>query len=179
MATLELGCRFALAVVFLVAAASKTVRRGGADGFARAIQGFGVPKRAVMPVAVAVTAVEVSTVVLLTLRPAIGYFIALLLLIGFTAMITHALRHGRSVACRCLGASETPVSRSTVVRNAVLALLAVVGLTCPCTMPLAPAAGTSWLAAVIGLTAGLLFTRWDDLMFLIKSPPTQQLSRNL
>ncbi len=171
MTMLEMSCRVALAIVFLIAAASKTVRRGGADGFARAIHGFGMPKRGVVLVAAAVTTAEISTVTLLALRPAIGYLIALLLLIGFTAVITHALRHGRSVACRCFGANETPISRSTAVRNTVLALLAAVGLICQCTMPLAPITSPHWLAAVIGLIAGLLLTRWDDLTFLIMSQP--------
>jgi hypothetical protein len=177
MTTLEMSCRLALALVFLIAATSKTVRRGGLDGFARAIQGFGIPKRRVVVVAAVVVAVEVSIMVLLALLPAIGYLVALFLLSGFTAVITRALRHGRSVACRCFGASETPISRSTVVRNAVLAVLAVAGLICRCMMPPAPIISPPWLAALIGLIAGLLLTRWDDLTFLITSRPPQQLSR--
>ena len=52
--------------------------------------------------------------------------------------------------------------------------LAVVGLTCHCTMPLAPTTSIAWLAAVMGVIAGLLLTRWDDLAFLIMSRPPQR-----
>jgi hypothetical protein len=78
----------------------------------------------------AVVAAEAS-VVLLLLAPGAGRFglgLAMVLLAAFGYGIAAAVRRGVRTACRCFGASSTPLGVRHVVRNAALFLVAATGL---------------------------------------------------
>jgi hypothetical protein len=117
-----------VAAAFAAAAVGKARDRAGT---VLAAEAFGVPRgltgavaRLLPPMELAVAA---GVVVPATRRVAgLG---ALVLLLGFTAAVLGALRHGRRPACHCFGSrSDRPVGTDTVARNVALAALAVVAV---------------------------------------------------
>jgi hypothetical protein len=58
----------------------------------------------------------------------VGFAVAALLLIAFTAGILHAIRGRQKVSCQCFGASSVPVGPAHLVRNGFLLLVAAAGL---------------------------------------------------
>jgi hypothetical protein len=73
-----------------------------------------------------------ATVVALVAVPAsvrFGFGLASVLLAGFTLAIAVAIRRSVRTTCRCFGASTTPLGASHLVRNGVLLLVALTGLT--------------------------------------------------
>jgi len=125
MSSVVLAARIGLAVVFLVAAIGKFADLRGSRA---SLVGFGVPERAagilgtLLPIAelcVAVALIPAAT----AQWGAVG---ALILLLGFIAGITVALRRGQAPDCNCFGAIHSaPVSTTTLVRNVALAAVAV------------------------------------------------------
>lgn len=116
--------RLMLGMVFGLSAAGKFLDGAGTR---RAVGEFGVPVRAVPPVAAALPWVEavLAVAVLLpaTAVPAAAGALALLLV--FTAAVLWLLRAGKRPSCACFGAaSERPIGWGTVARNGVLLLLA-------------------------------------------------------
>ena len=116
-------------------------------GTARSFVSLGVR----VPV-VLVVAAELTTGLVLVLRPRSGGIAATVLLCAFTAVIIRALAARQTVTCGCFGsASNDPVGPATVVRNG---LLLGAALTAPAaTRPEHSLAAllTVGLAAVIGL----------------------------
>jgi peroxiredoxin/uncharacterized membrane protein YphA (DoxX/SURF4 family) len=114
-----------LAVVFTVAAVAKLL---DLPGTVRTMLGFGVPARYAGTAAKGLPVAELATALLLVFEPTArwGGIAALLLLLVFIAGIANSLRHGRTPDCNCFGqvASE-PISNGTIVRNAVLAVIAL------------------------------------------------------
>jgi hypothetical protein len=157
----DLICRVALGFVFAAAVVGKL--RNRAD-FAQSLSGLGI-SRAATPTAVAVIAAEALCVVLLlfAMTADLGYALALLLLAAFSAGIVSAVRTRRAVACNCFGSGGKQLGPAHLVRNGLLALIAVVGL-------LASQLPISAPSLLIALGAGaflsLLFIRWDDLTYL-------------
>ncbi|MBW3651315.1 MAG: hypothetical protein KY458_12185 [Actinobacteria bacterium] len=85
--------------------------------------------------AVVVPVVEAFVAAALVLRPRLGGWPALLLLAAFSIVIVRAVAAGAEAPCACFGSGgERPVSTRELVRNAVLAALAV----------LATGAGPGW-----------------------------------
>jgi hypothetical protein len=149
--------RTALLVVLVTAAASKST---GFASFRESLPGFGLP--ALRSLALAVVTAEAAAALLLVIAPRAGFLAAAALLAGFTLVLGRPLRRGQPVACRCFGASDAPVGVRHLVRNALLLLVAVGGLSGP--TPAAPTAA----GAVAGLALSTLAIRWDDLLFLVR-----------
>lgn len=175
MVYLLLSSCFGLAFVFGMSAASKAGRRAFQDFAASAGPLEVLPKALRVPAAKAVVAAEgVITVALVvgagaaltkTLEPVavLGFALAVLLLLAFTGAVVVTLRRGVRKACKCFGASSTPLGRAHVVRNVLLLALAVAGLLAASTDNTTPEPAAAAMAVVAGLIVGLLITRFDDL----------------
>ena len=126
MGTFAIGVQVLLAAVFATAGAAKLLDRSGSQ---RALVGFGVPQAPAAVLAVALPLVEIAVAVALVLRPSArwGAVAALVLLLSFVAGISRALRQGTAPDCHCFGQIHSaPAGRGTLVRNCVLAALAIV-----------------------------------------------------
>lgn len=126
------ACAVVLAAVFVRAGVAKAVRGGSTlAGFAA----LGVPAPAVT--ARAVPFVELALAVSLLAAPRVGGAAALVLLATFTVFLAGAVRRGVTAGCNCFGAAGVvPVSGVDLVRNGLVALLAVAALLAP--RPTAP-----------------------------------------
>jgi uncharacterized membrane protein YphA (DoxX/SURF4 family) len=111
-----------LAVVFVRAGVAKLTRPAPT---AAAFAAMSLPAPAVL--ARAVPVVELALAVALVASPAVGGAAALALLALFSAVL---VRHvGTETGCGCFGAAHArAVSRSDLLRNAVLAALAFVAI---------------------------------------------------
>src|SRR3954454_4633622 len=125
MGTASLAVRLVLAGVFLVAGVGKLT---DLPGFRETLRAFGATERLVPIGAVALPIAELATAAALLVQPLAiwGAAAALLLLVAFTGAIVNALARGDAPDCGCFGALHSaPVGRRQLVRNAVLASLAV------------------------------------------------------
>lgn len=172
MNAVDIGCRWLVMVVLALAALSKAWGRRPFEDFIQTLERFGFPRSwAGAPLAAGVIAAEALSALLLLLAPREGTVAALVLLGGFTVGLARVWRRGDAVSCRCFGASNTPVGAAHLVRNGLLLTVLVTG-------SLARQAGAAdpspeWmrvLAGVFGALAGILVTRWDDLLFLLGTP---------
>lgn len=113
-----------LAAAFAVAAVSKLRDiPATADGFERL--GLPTPRvfAAIIPLA------ELGIVALLLIVPAAGAIAALVTLAFFTTFLIGRLRAGVHAPCACFGSARAlPLSWADVLRNAMLALLAIASL---------------------------------------------------
>ncbi|MFV0523173.1 MAG: MauE/DoxX family redox-associated membrane protein [Acidimicrobiales bacterium] len=114
-----------LAVVLTVAAVAKLVRpRRTRDELA----GLGLVASPAL--AVVVPVIELTTAALLVVRPAWGGVLAFALITAFTAVLVQVIRSGRVARCACFGSlGSEVVSRSGVIRNGLLLVLAVTAAT--------------------------------------------------
>jgi len=118
-----------LAAVFAVAALAK-LRRPAATASSFAALGLPLPGA----LAYAVPAVEALLAVALVAAPAPAAWAAVVLLVAFTAVLARALARGTGVPCACFGSARRatePVSGAELVRNAMLAALAIVATGAP------------------------------------------------
>ena len=160
-------CTVLLAVVFAIAAFGKVRSASALAAFRDGLAQFGVaPSRIRRSVAGAVIAAEVGVVVLLGVAPRAGFLLAIALLVVFSAGIANALRRGVAVACRCFGSSASPIGPEHLVRNALLVAVGVLGAAGRA--PSHPALEA--VTAVLGALAGVLVTRWDDLVYIARGP---------
>jgi Methylamine utilisation protein MauE len=116
-----------LAAVFAFAGGAKFADRPGTEeGFRRL--GLAHPDQRT----VQVPAAELATAVLLIAAPVGGALVALGLLAAFTVLLVRRLRAGSTAPCRCFGGVRSrAIAWTDVVRNLVLAALAVVTLAVP------------------------------------------------
>src|SRR4051794_1532261 len=120
-----LVARLVLAGVFIVAGVGKLA---DLPGFRATLRGFRVGERLSRISAVAFPIAELATAVALLVQPSAiwGAAAALVLLVAFTGAIVNALARGEAPDCGCFGALQSAaVGRRQVIRNAVLAALAV------------------------------------------------------
>jgi peroxiredoxin/uncharacterized membrane protein YphA (DoxX/SURF4 family) len=125
MEGIALAARLLLALVFAAAGIGKLLDQPGAR---RALAGFGVSERLLVPTAVVLPVVELITAVALVARPSarFGAIAALCLLVLFVAAIARAMSRGEAPDCHCFGQlSSAPAGRRTLIRNTVLAAPAV------------------------------------------------------
>lgn len=139
--------RSLLAAVFSTAAVAKTARPG-----ATTLSSFGVPRRLVRPLSIALPAVELA--VAAALLPAgtarYGALAAVGLLAAFTGAVAYQLARGRRPSCNCFGRLHSkPIGRSTLARNIALLALA----TGAATRDAGPSAVT-WLSEPLLATIG-------------------------
>lgn len=156
--------------VLAVSGFSKIHDRSAFVRFRASLRSFRlVPGNLLTPVAVAVVAIELAVPVLVALpigtrRAGLGLGAALMA--ALTAAVWSVVARRISTPCRCFGSSTAPLSRRHIVRNALLALAASVGL-------LAPSGSThpagAVLAAGVGLILALVMIRLDDLIDLFTS----------
>lgn len=148
MDLLVLAARLLLAAVFLVAGLAKLT---DLEGSRRSVAEFGVPPTLAGPVGLLLPLSELAVAIALIPRASVpwGALGALTLLLLFVVGIGANLARGRKPDCNCFGQlHSTPIGRSTLVRNGVLAAIATFVATVGWDQPGASAVG--WLA---GLTA--------------------------
>jgi hypothetical protein len=125
-------CQMALLLLFAF-----TAWRKGRDlaAFAHSLEGFAiVPPAWVDSVARLTTFAEALVTLLLVFGFVwqgvllAGFTLALLLLLLFTGALVSVVARDLSVPCSCFGASERPVSRIALVRNAGLIVCSATGL---------------------------------------------------
>lgn len=117
--------RLVLAAVFALAAITKLLDR---DGSRQAVTAFGVPPALANPISLALPLTELAVV--LVLLPSVSGWVgaigAFLLLLLFIAGISFNLARGETPDCHCFGQLYSePIGAKTIVRNVVLALVAV------------------------------------------------------
>jgi hypothetical protein len=150
MVYVVVGIRCLLGGVFLVSSASKVL---APRAFTRSVQDLGVlPVSLVRPVVALVIAAELAIWTLLAVPGRVtalaGFLVAAGLLAAFSVGIAVAVRRDVRASCRCFGTSTARLGPRHVVRNVVLAVLAVLGTTA--TAWRAPVHVTGELAAVFG-----------------------------
>ena len=142
MADLGYACAVLLAAVFVRAGAAKLARPAATGATFAALR---LPAAGGM--ARAVPLVELLVAVALLAVPRVGAAAAVVLLAAFSAVLARAVRAGLDTPCNCFGAARAdPVSGGVLVRNGLLAGLAVAALA-------APRPGTSVAGAVLALAA--------------------------
>ena len=149
------ACAVLLAAVFVRAGAAKLARP------ASTVAGFtalGVPAAAIS--ARAVPFVELTTAAALLAAPRVGAAAGLFLLALFTGLLARAVRTGSQAPCNCFGAARAdPVSRVDLVRNALLAGLAVLATAAARPVVPGPAGAAVALAAFLAGVALLASAR--------------------
>lgn len=141
-----------LAVTFAWAGAAKLGRPGEtATGFAEL--GLGRPQAFARGVPV----VELALAVALLAAPAAGAAAALVLLAGFSAVLVRALLRGDEVRCACFGrAAGPPLSWAELVRNGLLAGLAMLAVAAGIDPRVPALVPTTAVLVVVVSAAGLL-----------------------
>lgn len=166
-----IGCRVAIAIVFLLAVTGKIAGRDSFSEFVSSVAAMRVvPTRAAREVATASATAEALVVVLAAIpvraTAVAGCVLAGLLSVAFSGAIAVSLRRGNRAPCRCFGMSATPLGIRHLVRNAILLLVSVAGAT--------TALGTgvvqvpaAVVAAVAGLFAGIVIANYDEIAELL------------
>lgn len=168
MVYLALGCRCAIGVAFLVSAVGKLHSRPAFRAFASWLAALPVPLVRRWPglVAGVMAATEALIVVLVALpwMARAGLALAAVVLAVFAAGTWLAVARGADTPCQCFGVSASRLGRRHVVRDALLATVAVVG---------AAAAGSGGVrlgGVAVSLGAGLVIAVFvvflDDLAAL-------------
>ncbi|WP_327350917.1 MauE/DoxX family redox-associated membrane protein [Streptomyces sp. NBC_01304] len=172
-----MASRFLIGIVFLISVLSKVAGRQAFSSFASSIGAMRLLPGGLRtaPVAALVVAAE-GMVVALLLTPfpyatAAGLALAAGLLSVFGVAITLTVRRGVRTACRCFGASTTPLGIRHVVRNAALAGIAAPAAVAAVSAPRPVTAAQTVLPAVLGLLGGGLITAFDDLVSLFSPVP--------
>jgi len=129
MSAVDIACRGMLVLVFLASAIGKL---GNFGGFVAAVRQLRlVPGGWPRPVARMVVAAEAAAAGLLVLPSsfaAAGFVLVILLCAMFAVVIELSVRREIQVPCPCFGGSADLLNRRHLLRNAVLAAVAVVGL---------------------------------------------------
>ncbi|MGL5857961.1 MAG: MauE/DoxX family redox-associated membrane protein [Angustibacter sp.] len=196
---LILFCAATLGVVFSVALAGKLSRAGfsefresitqlwpGRSPLSRSAC-YAVASTVVVAEGFVVATLASSTMVTIASEPvsalaSSGFAVATALLVVFAAVHLVALQRKRTVRCACFGRTNTTVGPISLVRSAVLIVVAVVGFGSTAGRGLsALTAGelSGWSAipaVVVGGVCGILLVHLDDLVDLFKltSTPTRQ-----
>ncbi|MEV7796273.1 MauE/DoxX family redox-associated membrane protein [Streptomyces sp. NPDC087512] len=174
MQYLAVGVRCLIGVVFLISFLTKVVRRNAVEDLVRSLRELRLlPTNGVRATALLITAAEGGIAVLLATPSSavatLGLGAAALLLTVFAVGIGMTVRRGATAVCACFGTSTVPLGLRHIVRNSVLAGIAVAGIAAS-----GSASATAWgpavVAALSGLLTGVLFTRLDDLLALFSLP---------
>lgn len=159
MSIVLLLARLVLAVVFLVAGVGKLLDLKGSQ---QAMRDFSLPDFLATPLGIILPFAELAVVVALipTASAWWGAIGALVLLLLFVLGITYNLTLGRKPDCHCFGVFySSAIGRSTLIRNLVLAAIAVLivgfGIATP-ELSMVAWIGTLNLAEGIGLIFGVI-----------------------
>lgn len=174
MGIVPLGCRCAIGLVLVASILGKVRGRESYAQFVRAAGRLGsgwvtsrVPASAL---AGGVITAEAAAVVLLVLPGTawMGFVLAGLLAVAFAAAVVAALRRGDRAPCNCFGVSARPVGGVHLVRNAVLVVVAGLGLAAGA-VAAGPVEAAGVAAAVVaGVVVAALVVRADDLAELFR-----------
>jgi peroxiredoxin len=116
--------RIILAGLFVLSSGAKLMDR---ERFRKSLRDFGVPAQRTRLLSWLVPLSELTAAVLLVTSPSVGAIAALILLLIFTGGVSYNLVLGRQPECSCFGQiGSSAISAQTIVRNALLALLAAV-----------------------------------------------------
>jgi hypothetical protein len=155
-----------IAGVFIVSATSKLWVGEARNQFVYAVDVLGFRKPSL--VAKSVTGFEVL-IALMCLVPGlaiVGLCGALIATLGFTVAIARAMRSGVRVACPCFGPSGMPLGPVHIVRNAVIAAIALAALL----LKLPPDESVSIDDAIGGIAVGaiivFIISTFDTLLTL-------------
>ncbi|WFB10374.1 hypothetical protein LRS74_27550 [Streptomyces sp. LX-29] len=167
-----IGIRCLIGTVFLVSSFSKVAGRGAFAAFTTSIRDMGLlPRALVRPAAWAVVIAEFAVWALLAVPApvpaAVGFVIALGLLVAFAIGITAVVRRGVRAPCRCFGVSATPLGPRHVVRNILLAVASALGAVAVFSTGALQVAGVA-VAVPCGLLLGGLTVALDDLFVLFQ-----------
>ncbi|MGI9034953.1 MAG: MauE/DoxX family redox-associated membrane protein [Pyrinomonadaceae bacterium] len=125
METILLLVRIILAAIFALAGIGKLL---DLDGSEKAVKNFGVPANLAKPLSIALPIAELffALLLLFTTTSRLGAIGAFLLLAAFIGGMIWQLAQGNAPDCHCFGALHSePVSRKSLIRNGVFALLAL------------------------------------------------------
>ena len=124
MATGALVASILLGVVFLVSGGSKIA---AGPAWPEQARGLGAPSF-VVPL-LPWFEIVLGAVLVMQLAPVLAAAVALVVLVGFTALIVRRLSQGQHPPCACFGTWSTkPLGRGHVLRNVGFIVLAVVAL---------------------------------------------------
>jgi uncharacterized membrane protein YphA (DoxX/SURF4 family) len=122
MADVAGTCAALLTILFGLAGLMKLANR---DDTARSFAGLGLPAPRALAWVLPFVEMGLSSVILVT--PSVGGWLAVALLIAFSAVLARAIARGSGAPCACFGsARRAPVSTTEIVRNAMLAAVAIV-----------------------------------------------------
>ncbi|MET9395665.1 MauE/DoxX family redox-associated membrane protein [Streptomyces sp. NPDC006624] len=168
------GVRGLLTAVFLIAVLGKAGKAGAFSAFADSLRPLAAaPRAAVRAAALTVVAVEgaLCLALILPYTPVTlaGLLAATALLTLFALVIARSVHEGTTASCRCFGRSSTPLGRTHVLRNGLLASVAGIGAAAVATGPAgASNVGMAAVAWCAGAVAGVLVTAVDDLVSLFR-----------
>jgi hypothetical protein len=173
MTYLELACRSLIALVFCVSAISKIRTVGTFSDFNAWLAGMPVvPKRGHTAAAVVFVGGELLIVGCLIIPAAngLGFLLAAVLLVAFSAGIYLAMRQELRQPCLCFGVSTLPLGWPHIARNVGLFCVALVGFLATGSVGARPAGIAISVSAALVLA--LLFIFFDDLvdLFLETTP---------
>jgi len=124
MSAVGLVASILLGLVFLVSGGSKIA---AGPSWPEQARGLGAPSM-VVPV-VPWVEIALGAVLVMQLAPVPAAAIALVMLVGFTALIVRRLSQGRHPPCACFGSWSTkPIGAGHVARNVGFMALAVISL---------------------------------------------------
>ena len=180
---LLLALEVILSVVLLVAATEKTLR---SEEFFAALRLSHLPATSIVPIGVAVPALELTLALALLLAPArwlpLTFGAAALLLAVFTVWMGWVQARRLRVRCGCFGPGGGYVDPRTIGRNLLLLALALAGLVLA-GQTRAPLPGPSLAMAVtvtaLGLSLALLLAlraAWPHLIFSFEQYQARQLA---
>lgn len=124
-ATALLGCRFAVGLLFMLAAIGKA---RSAANFIATLRALGVPGGLTAATAAAIVAAEgfVGTAFLLSALVRVATLVCLGLLTLFAAVSVVAIKSARSIPCGCFGGPTDILGPLTLARSITLAVPAIV-----------------------------------------------------
>ncbi|MFC0104774.1 MauE/DoxX family redox-associated membrane protein [Kibdelosporangium aridum] len=179
MAYISVGAMVLCGLVLLISAVSKA--RSGKDyaEFAASIPAFGIPAQwtrlfaaATLAAEVAITALLLCATVLMAADLNTGRWLAtagLGLAVGLFGVLTvavwRAVARRSGAVCRCFGPAHMVLARRHVVRNALLLLIAVLGVATLSPGTVDPVIAA--LAAAGGAVGAVFVIRFDDLADLL------------
>lgn len=181
MEYVDIGCRFAIASVFIASAITKLGTAPFA-AFVRSMRKMAVVPRAVeRPTAYLVVGAEIAIPLLLAVPTRItgtaGFGVGFALLGAFIIGIGSSLRHGDRTPCRCFGKSTVPLGPRHIGRNLGLMALCLAGGIATLSTPAAMDWGLFGVAAVAGLVVGGLVIVFDDIAELFWPTPSHTVTK--
>jgi hypothetical protein len=171
-----LGARCLLGSVFLMSFLGKVCGRARYAGFAaaarrltpRALGGRPLVRRMVAP---AVVTAEAAACVLLAVPATVlpGMAVSCVLLTVFAMATSAALRHGDRAPCHCFGSSRRRLGTGHVLRNGLMAALALAGIVAAADRARPLAAAQAAVVVAVALAAAVLVVIADDIADVFRS----------